>query len=253
MDFHDRVSSATHLFGAVWCLFVGLFLLRITRRQPLSHRLSILVYSASAVTLYTFSGLFHGIAHTSPETRRVWQLLDQSAIFWLIVGSNVPVAVYLLSPLSRNLQLGGMVLLAGTGTAGLWLLPQVPHNLLIGVYVSLGVVSLIPVRRYAQLLGWRGLGWIVLLCIFYIGGAVVEAVKWPTLLRDANGGPVIGPHEILHLADLAGTAAHLKLLLQYVLPFGERKASRAPSGAGGVSARFTRHLTVLGSPDAESA
>ncbi|QEL21044.1 PAQR family membrane homeostasis protein TrhA [Limnoglobus roseus] len=220
MDFHDRVSSATHLFGAVWCLFVGLFLVRITRRQPLSRRLSILAYSLSAVTLYTFSGLFHGIEHPSPETRRVWQLLDQSAIYWLIVGSNVPVAVYLLSPLSRNLQLGGMVLLAAGGTACLWLLPQVPHDLLIGLYVGLGVISLIPLRRYVQLLGWGGLFWIFLLTGFYIGGAVFEAIKWPTLLRAEDGRTVIGPHELLHLCDIAGTAAHLRLLLHFIIPFG---------------------------------
>lgn len=221
MDFHDRVSSATHLFAAVWCFFVGLYLLRLTRLHPPSRRLSLAAYSLSAVTLYTFSGLFHGIAHVSPQTRRIWQLLDQSAIYWLIVGSNVPIAVYLLSPLSRNLQLGGMVLLATTGTACLWLLPQAPHDLLIGLYLGLGIAGLIPLRRYFQLLGPGGLLWIFLLAGFYVGGAVFEAIKWPTLLRDDSGYPVIGPHEILHLCDIAGTAAHLTLLVKFVLPLSQ--------------------------------
>lgn len=220
MDFHDRVASASHLFGAVWCFFVGLFLLRITRGHTPGQRLSILAYSLSAVTLYTFSGLFHGIQHPSPQFRRVWQLLDQSAIYWLIVGSNVPVAVYLLSPVARNLQLGGMVLLAAVGTGSLWLLPQAPHDMLIGLYLGLGVMGLIPLRRYVELLGWGGFVWIFLLAAGYIGGAVFEAIKWPTLLRDEAGRPVIGPHELLHLCDIAGTAAHLTLLMRFVLPFG---------------------------------
>jgi hemolysin III len=221
MDFHDRVSSASHLFAAVWCLYTGAVLVRLTWRHPPGHRLSILAYALSAVTLYTFSGLFHGIAHASPETRRVWQLLDQSAIYWLIVGSNVPIAVYLLSPRARNLQLGGMVALAAGGTACLWLLPKAPHDLLVGLYVGLGVVSLIPLRRYYPLVGRGGMVWVFLLTTFYVGGAVIEGVKWPVLLRDASGWIVIGPHELLHLCDIAGTAAHLTLLMRHVLPYGE--------------------------------
>lgn len=233
MDFHDPVSSASHLFAAGWCLFVGLFLLRITRRHTPLQRLSILAYAVSAVALYTFSGLFHGLAHPSPEARRVWQLLDQSAIYWLIVGSNVPIAVYLLSPRARNLQLGGMVLFAAVGTACLWLLPKAPHELLIGLYLGLGVFSLIPLRRYVQLLGLGGFVWIFLLAAGYVGGAVFEAVRWPTLLRDASGRPVVGPHEMLHLCDVAGTAAHLTLLLRYVLPFGGAGGRRRDAAAAG--------------------
>jgi hemolysin III len=217
MDFHDPVSAASHLFAAAWCLFVGLFLVRVTRHHPASHRLSILFYSLTAVTLYLCSGLFHGLQYPthSPAMKRLWQLLDQTAIYWLIVGSNVPIAVYLLSPPARLLQLGGMVAFAAVGTACLWVLPKAPHELLIGLYVGLGVTSLIPLRTYFRLLGWGGLFWIFALAAFYIGGAVIEAVKWPTLIPT-----LVGPHELLHLCDILGTAAHLVLLVKYVLPFG---------------------------------
>lgn len=217
MDFHDPVSAASHLFAAVWCLFVGLYLARVTRHHPVSHRLSILVYAASAVTLYLFSGLFHGLQypHNSPAMKRLWQLLDQTAIYWLIVGSNVPVAVYLLSPQARLLQLGGLVALAAAGTACLWVLPKAPYELLIGLYVGLGVTGLIPLRTYYRLLGRGGLFWILALAGFYVGGAVIEAIKWPTLIPT-----LVGPHELLHLFDILGTAAHLVLLVKYVLPFG---------------------------------
>lgn len=213
MDFHNPVSSYSHLFAALWMVFVGLYLLRLAACHSIGRRIGLLLFVLSAVALYTFSGLFHGLRHETENAKRIWQLLDQSAIFWLIVGSNVPLAAYLLSPTFRNLQLGGMVLLAAAGTACLWLLPKPPHLLLIGLYVGLGVTSWIPIRHYARLLGWRGLFWIVLLSACYIGGAAIEAIKWPTLVPD-----VIGPHELLHFGDVLGTAAHLTLVVKYVLP-----------------------------------
>ncbi len=213
MDFHNPVSSYSHLFAAFWMVFVGLYLLRLAARHSFGHRLSLLLFALSGVALYAFSGLFHGLRHDSEESKRVWQLLDQSAIFWLIVGSNVPIAVYLLSPSARNLQLGGMVLLAAVGTACLWLLPKPPYLLLIGLYVGLGVFSLIPLRAYFRRLGWGGLFWIFALSAGYIGGAACEAMKWPTFVPD-----LIGPHEMLHFGDLFGTLAHLTLVVKYVLP-----------------------------------
>ena len=40
-------------------------------------------YAVTVVSLYTASGLFHGLKYESLEVRRTWQLLDQTAIFWL--------------------------------------------------------------------------------------------------------------------------------------------------------------------------
>lgn len=222
MDFHNPVSSYSHLFGAFWMIFVGIYLLRITTNHPLHYRISLVLFAVSGVTLYAFSGLFHGLKHSSEESKRIWQLLDQSAIFWLIVGSNVPIAVYLLSPRSRNYLLGLMIALASAGTACLWLLPKPPYLLLIGLYVGLGIVSLIPLRTYFQLLGWGGLFWIFALSLGYIGGAACEAMKWPTFLTDEYGLPVVGPHEMLHFGDIFGTIAHLTLVVKYVLPRYDR-------------------------------
>ncbi len=194
-------------------LYVGLYLLSLTRFHPLPHRLGILFFVMTAVTLYSLSGLYHGVQHRSEETKRIWQLLDQSAIFWLIVGSNVPIAIYILPTKMRNLLLGGMIALATAGTLSLWLLPVPPYLLLITLYVGLGIVSLIPLPTYYQRLGGVGLFWIFLLAFGYIGGAACEAIKWPTLIPE-----MIGPHEMLHFGDILGTLAHLTLLVKYVLP-----------------------------------
>lgn len=217
-DFHDEVSAGTHLVMAVWSAFVAAYLLRITRHHPTPHRLSVLGYAVSAVTLYAASGLFHGLAHPTPEFRRAWQLLDQTAIFGLILGSNLPLYVYLLRPAVRRRLLALMGLVALSGTGFIWLYPVLagvgpPHELLVGAYLAMGFLGLTPVRAYYRRLGWRGMLWVFLLTSSYVGGAVCEAAKWPVILPG-----YFTYHEVLHLADMAGTIAHLVLLVRFVLP-----------------------------------
>lgn len=232
MDFHDPVSAYTHLIMAAWSAFVAVILLRLTARHPPGHRLSILVYAVSAVTLYTASGLFHGIRHPSPAWWRAWQLLDQTAIFGLIFGSNVPIAVYLLKPRPRNWLLATMGAVGLVGAASLWLLPWVlgkpPHEVLIAAYLTMGFLGLLPIRAYFRKVGWGGMLWVFLLSFFYVGGAVSEAAKWPVIIE--AGWWRFTYHEILHLADMAGTGAHLVLLLKYVLPVADWRPH--PAGGG---------------------
>jgi hemolysin III len=199
---------------AIWCLFSGTILLRLAKGHSRTQRISLLAYTLCAVTLYTLSGLFHGIQHGSEQTRRIWQLLDQTAIYWLIVGSSFPISVYLLQPRSRNILLGSLILLASAGTGCLWLLPKAPHELLVGLYVLLGVLSLIPLRSYFRIVRWRGMIWVGWLTFWYLLGAACEALKWPVLIPD-----FVGPHELLHICDILGTMSHLIFLIRFVLPY----------------------------------
>ncbi len=97
MDFHDTVSSTSHLLTAVWAGFATLILLRLTRGHGVG-RWAIGFFGASMVLLYLASGLFHGLRHDTEASRQFFQKLDKSAVFLLIAGSYVPVIVY---PLSR--------------------------------------------------------------------------------------------------------------------------------------------------------
>ena len=225
MDYHDPVSSWSHLLMAFWMIFVCMFLLKITAKHRRQQRAGIAIYSLTVVLLYFMSGLFHGLNHPSPEVRRLWQLLDQTAIFWLIFGSNVPICVYVLSNRVRNRILGLLFAIAFGGTLYLWLMPKPPHEVLIGIYVGMGISSMLPLRSYYRRLGRNGLVWIFLLAFLYVIGAVFEGIRWPVIVPGW-----LGPHEVLHLCDVAGTIAHLRLLMINVIPkhrsFRELKAVR---------------------------
>lgn len=221
-DFHDFVSSWSHLIMAAFMVFAGIILLRITYWHPRINRLSVQVYVSTAVILYTFSGLFHGVNHVSEDDRRFWQILDQSAIFALIYGSNVPLLVYLLPARRRNWLLVLMGGIAVVGMMTLWTKPK--HEVLAAAYVAIGLLGMFPLRTYFRYIGWWGILWVFLMAGSYTLGAICEAVKWPTLV--AEGTMRLTYHEMLHLFVIAGTTAHTILLVKYVLPTANRTVKR---------------------------
>ena len=65
------------------------------------------IFGVSMITLYTASGVFHGVPFTmadNPAVFRFCQRIDRSAIFVLIAGTNTPLIVTLLSRAWRQLS-----------------------------------------------------------------------------------------------------------------------------------------------------
>lgn len=213
MDFHDRVSSLTHLGTAVWAVFATLILLRLTRGHG-AGRWSIGLYGLSMVLLYLASGLFHGIDHGGRGTASFlfFQKVDKSAIFLLIAGSYLPVFVYVLRGTWQRVCLCLMGGIAGLGIASLWLLPTIRIEYLVFVYIGMGLVGLVALREIAPRVGLGGLFWIAAEAVFYIGGGLAEVAQWPVLIPG-----MVGPHEVLHVADIGGTLAHFVLVTKYVI------------------------------------
>lgn len=210
MDFHDPVAAITHLGFALWCLFAGAVLFRLTRHHPLGHRLSVGVYALSAVVLYTCSGLFHSLRYDSEADPQYefFRRLDLSAIFGLIAGSCVPICVYVLPKwwgrASLTLELGSAVV----GIALVWSMAEVVTQTLIFVYVGMGLVAMVPFHIYIRKWGLGGVLLMLLFAAFYVLGAVAQAVQWPSYY-----------HIVLHVADMIATLLHSILLVKYTLPY----------------------------------
>jgi len=212
MDLRDPISSASHLVTAVWAVFATLILLRVT--PPVAgRRWAVLVYGISMILLFLASGVFHGLHFTSPEERRFYQKLDQSAIYLLIAGTNTPVIAVVLTGRWRRWFLWAIWALAATGVACLWLVPQAPHAVMVGLYLGLGWVGVLPVVTYYRVLGWRAMNWALLGALLYTIGAVCELFQWPVLIPG-----LLGPHEILHLCDSAACLAFFTFITRYVIP-----------------------------------
>lgn len=236
MDFHDRVSSLTHLGTAVWAAFATLILLQVTRGHG-AGRWAIGLYGLSMVLLYLASGLFHGIDHGGRGTPSFvfFQKVDKSAIFLLIAGSYLPVFVYVLRGTWRRVCLAFMGGIAALGIASLWLLPTMRLDYLVFIYIGMGLVGLVALRQIAPRVGLGGLFWIGAEAVFYVGGGLAEVAQWPVVVPG-----VFGPHEVLHVADIGGTLAHFVLVAKYVI----RHPPEADGRMFGVSVR-ARNLVDL--------
>ena len=76
-------------------LVAGLTL--ITLADELRGRITLGIFTLTAVTLFTCSALYHRIAWND-KNKAIWRRIDHSNISILIAGTYTPFAVYLLEP-----------------------------------------------------------------------------------------------------------------------------------------------------------
>ena len=222
MFFHDAISSATHLFMAAWAVLATLILIKLTKRHGIG-RWAVGIYGVTMISLYFASGLFHGLLFLKlgPESLnraaavdQYWffQKLDKSCIFLLIAGSYIPILIYTVTGWWRLITLTMMNLIGIAGVFSLWLLPTMNHTWLVAFYVGMGLIGLVAFRQIGQGVQWRGIAWVAAFCACYLLGALAEVARWPVLVPGW-----VGPHEILHIADMAGTLGHFIFVIGFVI------------------------------------
>jgi len=200
--FSEPVSSLTHLAGAVVFAILSGFL--IARGRGDARRvISLAVFALSCVLLLSFSGVYHLLSPGTPA-RSVLLRLDHAAIFVLIAGSFTPVHVILLRGLWHWHLLAWIWLAA---LAGLVLktvyFDATPQWLGLLMYLGLGWLGLISTVALARRFGVRFVLPLVWGALAYTLGAVAEFLRWPVLVAG-----IVGPHEVFHLAVLAGISFH---------------------------------------------
>lgn len=208
----NPVASASHFFWCLFSAFVALFLVRLARKDRLKA-ISLGIFGASMVLLYFASGLYHALM-IPDETLRWFRSIDHSAIYLLIAGSYTPVAAVMLRGAARITLLSTVWTLAALGIASVWLFTMPPYPVTVGLYIAMGWVGLMQLPALLRVLGYRGVGFIILGGCFYMLGGIADALKWPDLWPG-----IVGPHEVLHVSDMVGTAIHIQVMLWYVVPF----------------------------------
>lgn len=205
--FSDPVSSLTHLAGAVVFAALGVVLLR-RGRGDLGRMISLCVFAFSCVLLLSLSGVYHLLGSDTAD-REVLKRLDHAAIFVLIAGSFTPVHAVLFRGAWRWGMLAGIW---GAAIAGLMLktihFATMPEWLGLLMYLGLGWLGVISGLALARRYGLRFIRPLLWGGIAYTAGAVTEFVRWPVL-----PGGIVGPHEIFHLAVLAGISCHWAFIL----------------------------------------
>ena len=200
--FSDPVSSLSHLAGAV--IFAILSVSLIRRGRGNAWRVtSLSIFALSCVLLLSLSGTYHLLAPES-AARAVLMRLDHAAIFVLIAGSFTPVHAILLHARWHRLLLA---CIWAAAIAGLTLksvyFNLIPQWLGLTLYLGLGWLGAISTVVLARRFGLRFILPLVWGALAYTIGAVADYGRWPEPIPG-----IVGPHEIFHLAVLAGISFH---------------------------------------------
>ena len=200
--FSDPVSSLTHLAGAVVSGILG-FSLIARGRGDAGRVFSLAVFAFSCVLLLSLSGIYHLLQHET-VARGVLMRLDHAAIFILIAGSFTPVHVILLHDRWHRylLPLIWLAAIAGLTLQSVYF-DAMPDWLGLLMYLGLGWLGVISTVTLARRFGLRFILPLVWGGLAYTVGAAADHFHWPVPLPG-----VVGPHEVFHLAVLAGIAFH---------------------------------------------
>jgi hemolysin III len=200
----ERFNSITHLVGAGLAL-VGLVVLvvRASLHGGAARIVSVSIYGATLLALYSFSTLYHSLRGTP---KRVFRHLDHTAIYLLIAGTYTPVTLVVLRG-----RLGWGLFDAVWALAVVGVLQEFRHVrgeriLSIAIYLAMGWIGITALRPLVAGLGAPGLAWLVSGGVCYTAGIAFYA--FDTRL------PVL--HGIWHLFVLGGSIAHYVVVLFFV-------------------------------------
>ncbi len=153
------------------------------------------VFAATMVLLYLTSTVYHALP--GGRAKRLFQLLDHSAIYLLIAGTYTPFTLgvlrgamgWTLFGIVWGLALGGILIKSLSQIRG--------HKISTFIYLAMGGLVLIAIKPLWEGLSTAGMAWLVAGGVAYSVGViffVYERLKFG--------------HLIWHLFVLAGTACH---------------------------------------------
>jgi hemolysin III len=195
-----KLRGIVHLVMSPLSLVAGLTL--ITLATELRGRITLGIFTLTAVTLFTCSALYHRVGWTD-KNKAIWRRIDHSNISILIAGTYTPFAVYLLQPSQTKTLLivawGGAILISLLRI--FWL--SAPRWLYVAGYISLGWAA---VFYMPQFLDSGGIAIFILILtggVLYSAGGVIYALKKPNFSINW-----FGFHELFHAMTAAAFVCH---------------------------------------------
>ena len=195
-----KLRGIVHLVMSPLSLVAGLTL--ITLANELRGRITLGIFTLTAVTLFTCSALYHRVAWTD-KNKAIWRRIDHSNISILIAGTYTPFAVYLLKPSQTKTLLivawGGAILISLLRI--FWL--SAPRWLYVAGYISLGWAAVFYMPEF---LNSGGVVIFILVLtggVLYSAGGAIYALKKPNFSINW-----FGFHELFHAMTAAAFICH---------------------------------------------
>ncbi len=210
---NEPLSALTHCIGAILSI-IGLSLLIVVaaRYGSALHIVSFTIFGATLILLYTMSTLYHFIYQKHVRAKRVFQILDHTAIYLLIAGTYTPVVLIAL-PSGWGWTMFGLVWgFAILGTIIKTTNLQIASWLSILLYLCMGWLIVLAFIPLTKSLPPEAVFWLVLGGVFYTIGALFFGLD-----TKAPGRRWLGMHEVFHIFVMLGSAAHFWMIYRYVV------------------------------------
>ena len=202
----EMANGITHGIGVVLAIAaLGILTAFASIYGSAWHVVSVSIYAATLVILYTASTLYHSIQ--KPRAKRLLQVVDHSAIYLLIAGTYTPFTlVSLRGPWGRWL-VGVIWGLAAFGEVFQLSFKRRWSAVSLVLYIGMGWVVVVAVKPLIVSVATGGVVLLVLGGLAYTAGVLFYG--WKKLKYH---------HAIWHLFVLAGSILHFFAVLFYVIP-----------------------------------
>jgi hemolysin III len=204
----EIANSITHGLGLAASLAaLPLLLLRARSSSDPSAVMGATIFGVTLILLYATSTVYHALPSSREKQKRVFRVLDHSAIYLLIAGTYTPFALGPLRGLWGSMLLAIIWTLALIGIVSKIVMGfRLPH-LSTALYLLMGWLIVVAIKPLAQNIPRAGLLWLAAGGLAYTGGVVFYAMK---RVRYA--------HMIWHLFVAAGSVCHFIAVLEYAIP-----------------------------------
>jgi len=200
----EFANSISHGFGLIAAVVATPFLIRhAVRHGDAWFVVGASIFATTMVLLYLASTLYHALP--VGRAKRVFRVIEHSAIFLLIAGTYTPFTLGVLRG-AWGWTLFGLVWSIALAGLTLKALNRMSHPILsTGLYLLMGWLIVIAAHPLSDRMPTSGLLWLVAGGLAYTLGVIFFALD--SRLRYG--------HFIWHLFVMAGTACHYFAVLGY--------------------------------------
>ena len=206
----EPVNSLTHWAGAILAL-VGLLTLLIVGWGTPAKVISMIIYGASLIFLFSASATYH-MVRVKDKALEIFRKIDHAAIFLLIAGTYTP---FCINAFTGFWKWGMLIIIWSLAFIGIGVkifIVRAPRWLNAGIYLIMGWLCVGASGQLLAALPVWVLTWLFIGGVIYSIGAIVYITK---IFNFVPG--VFGFHEVWHIFVLLAAASHFIAVLGVAL------------------------------------
>lgn len=200
----EVANSISHGIGLLAALLATpILIVHAVKHSGAAYITGVCIFAASVVLLYLASTLYHALPQG--KAKRVFRVIEHSAIYFLIAGTYTPFTLGVLQG-AWGWTLFGLAWAFALAGVALKVFGRASHPIIsTGLYLLMGWLIVVAAKPFINLVPITGLLLLVAGGLFYTLGVIFFAID--SRFRYA--------HFIWHLFVLAGTTCHFFAVLWY--------------------------------------